>query len=384
MKIGILTITSPDEGGGYQYTLSLLEALSLHLDKFEYVQIRYPDFPKVLDNDIVINKRKSSMGLKVKRLLHAYAGINIGDISGFPKEKFAEIDLIISPTITLFPCHMKKPYKPYIVTIHDFQHEYYSEFFSFREMISRKIGYTTAKFAEVVIVESKHVKNDVIKFLGVDERKVKVILSPPPSYLTEISLTEKDINKVRKKYSLPNRYLFYPAQFWYHKNHINLLIALHFIKQQHGEGIPLIFTGSKKNNFENVMRRIDELGMQKQVKYLGYVPGEDMPYLYKLSTTLVMPTLFESVSLPIWEAFYLGVPIASSNVCALPEQVGDAGLLFDPHNIKDMAEKIYRVWTDRNLRKKLIKKGYERLKDLTLENYAKQWKETIDEVLDKI
>ncbi len=65
-----------------------------------------------------------------------------------------------------------------------------------------------------------------------------------------------------------------------------------------------------------------------------------MPYLYKLSTALVMPTLFESVSLPIWESFYLGVPVVSSNVCALPEQVGDAGLLFDPHDIEDMAEKI--------------------------------------------
>lgn len=56
-----------------------------------------------------------------------------------------------------------------------------------------------------------------------------------------------------------------------------------------------------------------------------------------------MPTLFESVSLPIWESFYLGVPVVSSDVCALPEQVGDAGLLFDPNNVEDMAEKIYKI-----------------------------------------
>ncbi len=121
--------------------------------------------------------------------------------------------------------------------------------------------------------------------------------------------------------------------------------------------------------------------MQNQVKYLGYVPNEDIPYLYKLSTALVMPTLFESVSLPIWEAFYLGVPVVSSNVCALPEQVGDAGLLFNPHNIEDMAEKIYKIWTDEELRKVLVQKGFERIKNMTLENYTKEWEKIIKEAL---
>jgi len=83
------------------------------------------------------------------------------------------------------------------------------------------------------------------------------------------------------------------------------------------------------------------------------------------------------VSMPIWEAFYLGVPVLSSNVCALPEQVGDAGLLFDPYNIEDMAEKIYKIWVDENLRAELVKKGYDRIKNLTLENYAKQWEDVI-------
>ena len=66
----------------------------------------------------------------------------------------------------------------------------------------------------------------------------------------------------------------------------------------------------------------------------GLTGATPMPYLYKLSTTSVMPTLFESISLPIWEAFYFGVPVVSSNVCALPEQVVNAGLLFDPYNIE--------------------------------------------------
>ena len=68
----------------------------------------------------------------------------------------------------------------------------------------------------------------------------------------------------------------------------------------------------------------------------------------------------------------------------MPEQVGDAGLLFDPFSIGNMAEKIYRIWIDENLRQELVKKGYQRVKNLTLENYAKQWEKIIEEGLKKI
>jgi len=84
--------------------------------------------------------------------------------------------------------------------------------------------------------------------------------------------------------------------------------------------------------------------------------------------------------MPIWEAFHLGCPVVSSNVCALPEQVGDAGLIFDPFNIEDMAEKIFIIWTDENLRSELINKGFERVKELTIENYAKEWEKILEEV----
>jgi len=77
----------------------------------------------------------------------------------------------------------------------------------------------------------------------------------------------------------------------------------------------------------------------------------------------------------------VGPPYVSSNVCALPEQVGDVGLLFDPNNIEEMAERIYKVWADENLRKELIQKGYKRAKDMPLRNYARKWGEIIEETL---
>jgi len=85
--------------------------------------------------------------------------------------------------------------------------------------------------------------------------------------------------------------------------------------------------------------------------------------------------------MPIWEAFYLGCPVVSSNVCALPEQVSDAGLLFDPNNVEEMAKSIYRIWTDEGLRQALIQKGSDKIRNFTLRNYAQQWEEVIGEVL---
>jgi glycosyltransferase involved in cell wall biosynthesis len=379
MKIGILTLPSPDSGGIFQYTLSILEAMKKITEssnKYEVIQIRYESFPKILDKDYIIKNQKAPIGLKIRRIIHALTGIKIGNLA--PN---IDVDFIISPTISLLPFHMEKPYS---VTLHDFQQEYYPEFFTLRERIARKIIYRTGLHANVIICESNYVKQDIMKFLNIDENKIKVLPSPPPSYLQTKEIENENLLAIRKKYNLPENYIFYPAQFWYHKNHINLLRALRYIKDKYNLEIPLILVGSKKNNFEKVINEIQNLGLGQQVRYLGYVPDKDMPYLYKLATALVMPTLFESVSLPIWEAFYLGCPVVSSNVCALPEQVADAGLIFDPYNIEDIAKKIFIIWTNENLRDELINKGFERVKDLTIENYAKEWEKILEEVKNDI
>jgi len=375
MKIGILAIASPDSGGVFQYTISILEAMKIitkSSNKYEVIQIRHESFPKILDKEYIIKNQKAPIGLKIRRLIYTFTGIKIGSLA-----PDIDVDFIISPIISLLPFHMGKPYS---VTLHDFQQEYYPEFFTLRERIARMIIYKTGLHANVIICESNYVKQDIIKFLDIDENKIKVLPSPPPSYLQTIEIKKENLLTIREKYDLPEGYIFYPAQFWYHKNHINLLRALGYIKDKYNLEIPLILVGSKNNNFERVMNEIQNLGLSQQVKYLGYVPNEDMPYLYKLATALVMPTLFESVSMPIWEAFHLGCPVVSSNVCALPEQVGNAGLIFDPHNIEDMAEKIFIIWTDKNLRDELINKGFKRVKDLTIENYAKEWEKILEEV----
>ena len=103
--------------------------------------------------------------------------------------------------------------------------------------------------------------------------------------------------------------------------------------------------------------------------HLGYIDYEDLPYLYKLSEMLVMPSLFESVSIPIFEAFSIGTPVVCSNVVALPEQVGDSALVFNPIDILDISNKIIMLLENEKLKNDLVKKGFERIKNFNHENY---------------
>lgn len=380
--IGILTVTNQENGGIHQYTLSLCEALNKYSTKFNFVQIRTESFPVIFDRHILVDQSRSKSILKrTQKIVKLFTGLGPRNLSPIPDVVLNEIELIISPVISLMPFFARKPY---IVTIHDFQHMYYPEFFTITERISRGILYLTGKFANLVVVESNSVKEDVIRFLKLTDEKIKILPSPPPSYISSRKLTDEVALKIKEKYSLPERYLFYPAQFWYHKNHIKLLEALSIIREKFSVEIPLILVGSKKNNFINVMKKINDLRLQDLVRYLGYVSDEELPYLYKLAYALVVPTLFESVSIPIWEAFFIGTPVLCSNVCGLPEQVGDAAILFDPNNAEEMADKIYLLWKNDELGYELSRKGKLRVENFTLERYAEEWESLIQMVLSTV
>jgi glycosyltransferase involved in cell wall biosynthesis len=141
-----------------------------------------------------------------------------------------------------------------------------------------------------------------------------------------------------------------------------------------------LLTGQQKYEFPKVMARVNELGLQDRVRHLGYVETGTLASLYRQSTLVVIPTLFESISIPVYEAFRLGAPVCASNVVALPEQIGDAGMLFDPLSITDMAEKISSLLGDQELRRELARRGKERISGLTSESYSAQ----LDRVLDRL
>jgi glycosyltransferase involved in cell wall biosynthesis len=218
------------------------------------------------------------------------------------------------------------------------------------------------------------VKEDVVRNYRVPRDKVQVIPEGPP---TEFSAapSEDHLRRIKSKYQLEKPFALYPAVTWPHKNHIGLLEALAYLRDTRGLIIRLVCTGSHDEQFwPRIETRISELKLESQVRFLGVVPESDLRAIYRLSQFLVESTLFEASSLPIFEAWLEGTPVTCSDVTALPEQVMDAALLFDPNDTTSIAEAVARIATDVELRGNLRHRGYRRLKDFDCKRTAKAYR----------
>lgn len=385
-KIGILCFATRRGGGVYQYTQAMVDALLL--DKTNRYVIITAKGNQDYDNKeaeiLKIDKNFDSLFVKVATFLVSILGIK-SFIWKAERKLFNTIDLFVSPQICLYPHYWLNV--PYIVSIHDLQEKHFPQFFTLSQKVKRSItNYLAATRSLHIICESNHVKNDIMKYLKVPPGRISVIQSPPslPNY--NGSKREQYIGEVNRKYSLPERYLFYPAQFWHHKNHDKLLDAFAIVTQKYGD-MHLVLTGGdpsvrpellKRYNRDSIVKKIQNMQLTQKVHLLGYIADDDLSWIYIRSEMLVVPTLFESVSLPIYEAFCLGVPVCASNVVALPEQVGDAGLLFDPHDPKDISGKIIEMIENNALRKKCIENGKRKIKRLNIEHYSKSLVEILN------
>jgi len=194
-------------------------------------------------------------------------------------------------------------------------------------------------------------------------------------------MAKEEAERMLKKYRLPEKFIFYPAQFWHHKNHKRLILALEKIKKEKRVEVPLVLTGgfssSYKEVFKEAMNLIKELKMEKQIIYLGYVSELEMVALYKKSLFLVFPTLIGPTSIPPLEAQTLGAPVLCSNLFDMPRQLGEGALYFNPFDVDDMKEKIWQAWRNSSLRERLKEKGKLNAQNYSSEKFAFLWEKAI-------
>lgn len=253
---------------------------------------------------------------------------------------------------------------PSIYHPHDLQHLHMPEHFDANSLRVRLITYRAfCARATFVSVETEWIKEDVVKKLDISADKVVVIPVVPP-VLPAVSMTSPAAVAAARKAKF-SKFILYPAQTWPHKNHLGLIEALALLKQRWGLTIPLVCTGHRNVFFSEIEAKIDACGLTDELRFLGFVEEDELSALYRLATAVVVPTKFESLSLPVWEAFAAGTAVACSNVTSLPEQIDGAGLLFNPDDPADIASAVRRIWEDEMLRAQLIKAGAERVKCLT-------------------
>ena len=263
---------------------------------------------------------------------------------------------------------------PSIYHPHDLQHIHIPEAFSLRRRVLRHEMYRAfCNQASMIAVASEFVKRDLIQNYQLLDEKIKVVsLAPVVANYSEPSLEE--LVNVKRKFSLPDDFVFYPAQTWPHKNHIGLLSALALLREQRSIRVNAVFSGKLDKFFTTIEDKIQELDLKSQVLFLNFVSPKELRSLYKLCRCVVIPTKFEAASFPLWEAFIMEVPAACSNVTSLPGQAGDAALIFDPDKQDEMADKIYELWTDENLRSDLIEKGRKNVSRLSWERTARTFR----------
>jgi glycosyltransferase involved in cell wall biosynthesis len=251
---------------------------------------------------------------------------------------------------------------PYIATVWDLEHRkqpYFPEVsttgwsWSERETVFNAL----LPRASMIITGTQAGKDEIVHYYRVNPSNVVVIPLPvpaaPPMDQRPASAEIKEI------YGLGSDFLLYPALFWPHKNHVNLLRALRLLRDRSGLDLSLVLTGSDKGNLEHVLQEVAKTGLSDRVIIPGFVPRDHLTALYRAAAALVFPSFFGPDNFPPLEAFALGCPVIAADVPGAAEQIGEGALLFDPSNPSDIAAKIETLWRMPSLREKLIGKGNE-------------------------
>jgi glycosyltransferase involved in cell wall biosynthesis len=260
---------------------------------------------------------------------------------------------------------------PSIYQPHDLQHLHLPDLFSDWQRERREVVYRThCERAETVVSMTSWGKQDLIEHYALSAEKVRVV--PGGSVLADYPApAQADLEALRSRLSVPEGFLLYPAQTWPHKNHRRLLDALARIRDEHGTAIPLVCPGRHTEDFQDIEQRVQRLGLAETTRFPGFVSGLELRGLYEMATALVFPSRFEGWGLPICEAFSAGLPVACSSATGLPDVVGEAGLIFDPDDTEQMAEVVWRLWSEPDLRATLAESGRERGSQFSFDHAAR-------------
>ena len=360
LRIGVFLAASPYDGGAFQYGQCVLHALTVDAPEDTSATIFYTheawrNQAEAVSADTRFVNPSAADQLLIKCLKSRILPSKSFRRTGFPMLGIANQLLAADCDLWIFPNQDVWSYclpVRSLVSVFDLMHRYEPSF----PEVSRSLKYfrreshyrQLCSSAAGVLVDSEVGKQQVIESYGTDPERVHVLpFVPPPRPEAEPSASLAD---------LPDRFFFYPAQFWAHKNHLRLLEALARLKKKHAN-VRLILAGSKKNNYAEVEKAIERLDLAANVRILGYVSDAVVAQLYSQARALVMPTFFGPTNIPPLEAMQYGCPVAVSGIYAMPEQLGSAALYFDPGSVSEIAAVLDRLWTDDALCADLADKG---------------------------
>jgi glycosyltransferase involved in cell wall biosynthesis len=276
-------------------------------------------------------------------------------------------DLFFCPLLVLEPLQSRIPS---VVALPDIQHEFFPEFFDSDTLAWRKRTFQPSiHCADVVFTISEFSKSTIVGKYGVDPAKVVVApLDVDPEFR---SGPTPDAERAYAQLGLPEKYIYFPANFWKHKNHSTLLRALRLLLENGCPDLHLVLTGAPSTGMDRVQAEAAKLRLTPYVKFLGYLNRSTIAQVYRHARALAFVSLFEGFGIPILEAFHVGTPVITSRSTSCPEIAGGAAALVDERDPAAIADEIRTVLDDASVRAELIGKGR-----LRASRYS--WTDTVD------
>lgn len=283
-------------------------------------------------------------------------------------------------------CHFNIPILysgNFVVTIHDLIKDeyggmetttknpfvYYFKYFVYKQVIRKAI-----KKSKAILVPSAATKEKIVSRFKVPNEKVNVTyeaVNPKFFNWQTKEISSVQFAKVKKKYGIKKPFLLYVGNAYPYKNVARLLEALKLLKQD----VQLVNPCARSAFYEKLKGLVNELRLSRKVVLPGFVPDSELMILYRKAELYVFPSLSEGFGLPPLEAQASGVAVAASRIEPITEICGDAAIYFNPYSVKDIADKISKVLESRELKNKLIKRGFKNIKRFS-------WQETAAKTLE--
>jgi glycosyltransferase involved in cell wall biosynthesis len=377
LKIGIDIRSLCDEkkSGVAEYTENLVENL-LKIDKENEYFLFYNswkdatlpswNFPNAKFCGFKIPNKILNFGLKF---------FNFPKIDWLIKEK---LDAFLIPNTNFIS--LSKNCKK-IVTVHDLSFEIYPEFFSPK---SRLWHYFTnlkkiCNEADKIIAVSENTARDLAKIYKIPPEKIKTIYSG----IKKTEAQEYDLKRVKEKYNLPENFILYLGNIEPRKNLETLVKALEITVDspdpqsgpENDKRMNLVIAGALGYKSDSFFEVVEKSSATSNIKILDYVDIEDRAALYKLAKIFIFPSFYEGFGFPPLEAMAQGTPVISSISSSLTETIGNAGILVNPYDAKELAWAIDVLIKNNDVRNEIITRGFEQIKKF-------DWQKTAEETLD--
>jgi len=278
--------------------------------------------------------------------------------------------------------HAERCDAPFIFTVLDIEHlrqPWFPEVADLGEWARRNRHYSHfIPRATRVIVPNEAGRDQIMSHFRIEAERVLCIGHPTPPFAREAAQHAPLLRARVDAFGVGDRFLFYPAQFWAHKNHATLVEAVAALACDGGQPYELVLIGSDKGQLDHVRGLAESAGISRLVHFLGFVETEDVVALYQHAHALTYLTFFGPENLPPLEAFALGCPVVASDIPGVREQLGEAALVVPPTNAVRVAQAV-RQLEDGALRAELVEKGRLRAAELTPEAYVREVMSFLDE-----